>query len=49
MQYRVDAYMKDGTVRQGAILHDNIDAAILLAKKVAHELRNCKYTMVARV
>ena len=47
MKYRIDAYFKNGTVRQGTILLDNIDAAIELAKKVASQY-HC-YTRIARV
>ena len=46
MKYRIDAY-KDGAVRQGTILLDNIDAAIKKAKEVAAHY-HC-YTKIARV
>ncbi len=47
MKYRIDAYFKNGTVRQGTILLDNIDAAIEKAKQVASHY-HC-YTRIARV
>lgn len=46
MKYRIDAYI-NGTVRQGTILLDNIDAAIKKAKEVA-AYHKC-YTKIARV
>lgn len=46
MKYRVDAY-KNGAVRQGTKLLNNIDDAIVLAKKVATHY-HC-YTRIARV
>ena len=46
MKYRVDAY-KNSAVKQGTQLLDNIDAAIVLAKKVATHY-HC-YTRIARV
>lgn len=46
MNYRVDAY-KNGAVKQGTQLIDNIDDAIVLAKKVAMYYK-C-YTKIARV
>lgn len=46
MKYRVDAY-KNGTVKQGTKLMEDIDVAISLAKKVAMHYK-C-YTKIARV
>lgn len=46
MRYRVDAY-KNGAVRQGTKLLNDIDDAIALAKKVATHY-HC-YTRIARV
>ena len=46
MKYRVDAYQK-GAVKQGTQLLENIDDAIVLAKKVAMHYK-C-YTKIARV
>lgn len=46
MKYRIDAYI-NGTVRQGTLLLDNIDAAIKKAKEVASHY-HC-YTRIARV
>ena len=46
MKYRVDAY-KNGAVKQGTQLLDNIDDAITLAFKVAKHYK-C-YTKIARV
>lgn len=46
MKYRIDAY-KNGTVKQGTQLLENIDAAIVLAFKVAKHYK-C-YTRIARV
>lgn len=46
MKYRIDAYIK-GTVRQGTLLLDDIDAAIKKAKEVASHY-HC-YTKIARV
>ena len=46
MKYRVDAY-KNGTVKQGALLLEDIEKAIELAKKVATHY-HC-YTRIARV
>ena len=46
MKYRIDAYIK-GTVRQGTVLLDDINAAIKKAKEVAAFYR-C-YTRIARV
>lgn len=46
MKYRVDAY-KNGAVRQGTKLLNDIDDAIALAKKVATHY-HC-YTRIARV
>ena len=46
MKYRVDAY-KNGAVRQGTILLDDIDAAIKKAKEVASHY-HC-YTRITRV
>lgn len=46
MKYRVDAY-KNGAVKQGTQLLDNIDDVIVLAKKVAMHYK-C-YTKIARV
>lgn len=45
-KYRVDAY-KNGAVKQGTQLLENIDDAIALAKKVAMHYK-C-YTKIARV
>ena len=46
MKYRVDAY-KNGAVKQGTQLLENIDDAITLAKNVAMHYK-C-YTKIARV
>lgn len=46
MKYRVDAY-KNGAVKQGTKLLENIDDAIALAKKVATHYHCC--TRIARV
>lgn len=46
MKYRIDAY-KNGAVRQGTKLLDNIDEAIKLAYAVANHYK-C-YTRIARV
>lgn len=46
MKYRVDAY-KNGAVKQGTQLLDDIDAAIKKAKEVA-SYHHC-YTRIARV
>lgn len=46
MKYRIDAY-KNGTVKQGTKLLDNIDEAIKLAYDVAKHYK-C-YTRIARV
>lgn len=46
MKYRIDAYQK-GAVKQGTQLLENIDDAIVLAKKVAMHYK-C-YTKIARV
>lgn len=46
MKYRIDAY-KNGTVRQGTQLIDDIDAAIKKAKEVTAHYHCC--TRIARV
>lgn len=47
MKYRIDAYQKNGAVKQGTKLLEDIDAAIKLAKQVASRY-HC-YTRIARV
>lgn len=47
MKYRIDAYFKNGAVKQGTKLLDNIDDAIHLAYIVANHYK-C-YTRIARV
>lgn len=47
MKFRIDAYLKNGAVKQGTKLLEDIDAAIKLAKQVATHY-HC-YTHIARV
>ena len=48
MKYRVDLYRSGSIVKNGNQLHENIDNAIDLAKKVAIANKGC-YTKIARV
>ena len=47
MKFRIDAYLKNGAVKQGTKLLEDIDTAIKLAKQVASHY-HC-YTRIARV
>lgn len=48
MKYRVDLYRSRKIVKNGTQLHENIDDAIALAKKVAMAYKG-HYTKIARV
>lgn len=48
MKYRVDLYRSGSIVKNGNQLHENIDNAIDLAKKVAMANKSC-YTKIAGV